>query len=280
MASTQRARVHLLLLGTALALVGCRDELRAGDACAPAERGHMRCQNATTALACQQGTWQQVPCHGPQGCSGSGYAGVCDDGVAVLGEPCVQAASRPAGEDHACSSDGRSTLVCLTGRWEAARACRGEKGCTHEGAVVRCDQTRAEAGDACNDSQSAFGACSVDGTTMLRCDAARSKTAARPVGRANGVFRPERPCAPKTGCRIGHVGTIPDRPAVLCDLPDARAGAPCPPRSDDAPMCTEDGSAILRCHPSRLILSVEQTCLDGTRCQPVEPGSNLVRCGR
>ena len=155
--------------------------------------------------------------------------------------------------------------------------CRGEKGCISDSGV-HCDQTRAEVGDACNDTLSSFGACSTDGKAALRCDTSGAKPGARNPGRANGVFAIVRPCSPRTGCRVGHVGTLRDMPAVLCDPPDAHPGASCLAGTDDLTVCSEDHKHILRCDASRLVFSIAQTCLDNMSCQPVEPGSNALRC--
>ncbi|MFO0758141.1 MAG: hypothetical protein U0359_16720 [Byssovorax sp.] len=70
----------------------------------------------------------------------------------------------------ACSADGRTFLRCDGGQMTFVSRCRGPRGCRIDAAMIHCDQTIAEIGDACTGTGAA---CALDGLNLLECRGGR-----------------------------------------------------------------------------------------------------------
>jgi hypothetical protein len=157
------SRPLLLTLALSFAAFGCKKPVALGQPCS--NEGEAVCQSATRLLTCLTGTWSEVTCGGPKGCSSSEEGAVtCDESVGREGEACSQ-----GGSHFACSADGPSRLACSAGRWKLASTCRGPKGCEPRSSLVACDDSIAQAGDPC--LKEGDVACSVDGKAVLTCKA-------------------------------------------------------------------------------------------------------------
>lgn len=168
--------------------MSCDDSLsRAGEAC-EREGNHACSVERDAHLECVGGQWTSVEsCRGPEGCKPSSSVS-CDTSRANPGEAC--GAALP--ENWSCSADGKALLACKDKRWTESRKCRGAKGCKVSGAVVGCDTSIADEGDAC--AQEREAACSADGKAALECK--------------GGKYQRARACA--HGCKA-------DEAAVKCD---------------------------------------------------------------
>jgi hypothetical protein len=103
-------------------------------------------------------------CLGPSGCERSDKEARCDNSAATAGDPCTEE------NDHACSIDGKSMLLCKNLKFEERLSCKGQKGCVVNGSSVRCDDSIAALGDACEGSPGKdHYACAMDGKSMLKC---------------------------------------------------------------------------------------------------------------
>ncbi len=114
-----------------------------------------------------------------------------------------------------------SALAC-TGGVVTALPCRGPKGCTATSAQVECDNSLANAGDACDEPGDV--ACALDGKSALECQ--------------NGKFTLAEPCKGAHGCRVE--GT-----EIACDNDVSDPGDPCRTEGDYA--CTSDKLMVLKC---------------------------------
>lgn len=203
--------VFALAAGAVLA-AGCKK--KAGGSCKGAES---TCVDKTTAIACRGGTFVEVACPGPLGCSKYQDHANCDTSVANAGETCM-------GEDdeYACSPDKKHALVCKGGKFAPYLECRGKAGCAMLGRTVSCDTSVAEKGDPCN-TQGAV-ACGGDQKHMLIC--------------RDGKFDIYRYCRGQYGCF--NKGETPS-----CDLTISLAGDPC--GIPGQVVCSEDGKTELVC---------------------------------
>ncbi|MBX3206931.1 MAG: hypothetical protein KF764_17805 [Labilithrix sp.] len=175
------------------------------------------CTDKKTAIACQGGTFVEVACAGPLGCSKYQDHANCDTSLASAGDPCL-------GEDdeYACSADGKHAVVCKNGKFEPWLECRGKAGCTMLGRTVSCDTSIAEKDDACK-TQGAV-ACGGDQKHMLIC--------------RDGRFAVYRYCRGQHGCFSR--GETPS-----CDLTQSLAGDPC--GIPGQVVCSVDGKSELVC---------------------------------
>jgi hypothetical protein len=81
-------------------------------------------------------------CRGPKACSIVNHAAenkvefVCDDSIAVVGDPC------DTNGEEACTMDKKSILVCNGNKFGKPKACSGPTGCTYDEKFDRyaCDQ--------------------------------------------------------------------------------------------------------------------------------------------
>jgi len=167
-----------LLLPVLLA-IGCKNEPGVGDPCKPKDR---RCLDAKRELACQSGTFVEVPCKGPRGCREEIQKLHCDITGNAPGDPC----STDDEGIGACTQEGTAWVVCRSGKYLAER-CRGPKGCHDDGGRLRCDQSVADDGDPCARETNA---CSPDGKRVLTCQ--------------NGKFVTQARCPGEGGCSIAE----------------------------------------------------------------------------
>ncbi len=175
------------------------------------------CFDKKTALACRGGTFAEVQCGGPLGCSKFQDHANCDTSLASLGDPCM-------GEDdeYACSPDKKQALVCKGGAYQLHLQCRGKNGCSMLGRTVSCDTSVAVKSDPCR-SQGAV-ACSEDQKQMLVC--------------RDGKFEIYRYCRGQYGCF--NKGDAPS-----CDETLSLAGDPC--GIPGQVVCATDGKTELVC---------------------------------
>lgn len=187
---------------------------KAGGSCKGTES---TCLDKKTALACRGGTFAEVACAGPMGCSKYEDHANCDTSVASAGDPCL-------GEDdeYACSPDGKRAVVCKGGKFEPWLECRGKAGCTMLGRTASCDTSIAEIGDTCK-TQGAV-ACGGDQKHMVIC--------------RDGSFALYRQCRGQYGCY--NKGETPS-----CDLTISLAGDPC--GIPGQVVCAVDGKSELVC---------------------------------
>jgi hypothetical protein len=162
------------------------------------------------ALVCRDGRfalWRR--CRGPRGCEvgssvGAGEAlppdaghGVadgrsvrCDTSAGAPGDPCERRGS------YACTTDGKTMLVCTGTSLAAASSCRGPSGCRIDAATskVDCDDTVAEIGDPCDEPRRIT--CAADHKAELVC-AGAARSADGGVMDGGGVDRGASPPEPE-----------------------------------------------------------------------------------
>jgi hypothetical protein len=171
----------------------CDDTLgEAGDRCPRNPPLDYACTaDHTKALVCKDGRfglWRD--CRGPEGCQVADGRNVhCDTSLGEPGDPCAQR------ETYACSSDGKTMLLCDGSTLEPAASCRGPDGCHIQQASRRvdCDDSVALEGDPCDRPKRIT--CGLDHKAELVCE--------------DGKFVRKRECA-RTDCRI-------DRGEVFCN---------------------------------------------------------------
>lgn len=122
----------------------------------------------------------------------------------------------------ACES-AQTALVCRAGKWERV-TCGGALGCSGEGASATCDDSLANAGDACFGMAPFEYACSRDLSTALRC--------------VDGRFVPYLPCRGPQTCKL--IGRT-----VSCDTSIAAPADPCSTAGQIA--CSTDRAVMLEC---------------------------------
>jgi hypothetical protein len=125
-------------------------------ACAPDKKSMIRCVKYKFATV--------ETCSGPNGCERTEKEARCDNSTAASGDPCTEP------DDHACSPDSKTMLVCKSGKFDELLQCKGPKGCSLAGTAVRCDDSVAILGDACEATAGKdHYACAQDGRSMLKC---------------------------------------------------------------------------------------------------------------
>jgi len=180
------------------------------------------------ALVCHDGKWEEMTCRGPSGCAKAGNDNVCDQSIAEDKDVCNIV------DDHLCSSDKKSMLECgRNRRWSFVQSCLGSRGCVLDQKKVTCDNSIANAGDACTEEDDY--ACSPDGKSALVC--------------RNKQFSVASNCKGKNGCRVGG-----DKSAgfkVECDDSIAAVGEPC--EKDGHYACAPDEKSIVKCMNKRFV---------------------------
>jgi len=206
---------ELLAVATA-----CRGRPVAGDACRRA--GALLCPANDRGLLCDGGSYEEIACRGPLGCSAD--RGQCDTSVGKLNDPCPGGA-----RTFACTEDRMSALACEAGRFERWRECRGPRHCSATNETgVECDTSFGETGDPC--AQTDVEACSVDRSALLRCNGKSFEVASM--------------CRGSDGCTIDR-----QNHSVMCDDRSAVDRDPC-----DRPKrvaCSLDGGAELVCESGK-----------------------------
>ncbi len=125
-------------------------------ACTPDKKAMVRCSKYKFATV--------ETCLGPSGCERTEKEARCDNSAAASGDPCTE------DNDHACSLDGKMMLLCRAGKFEERLSCKGAKACSVAGSSVRCDDSVAAVGDACEATPGKdHYACAADNKSMLKC---------------------------------------------------------------------------------------------------------------
>jgi hypothetical protein len=197
------------------------------------------CIDDKKALACHDGKWEEMSCHGPAGCSKSGGEHACDQSVAEDKEVCNLAG------DYVCSSNKQGMLECAKGKWTFVQSCLGDRGCVMESKKVTCDNSVANAGDTCREEEDY--ACAPDKKSALVC--------------RQGKFAQASLCKGAKGCKVG--GSKDTGFKVECDDSVAADGDSC--EKEDHYSCTSDERAILRCKNKKF--AVEERCKPKEKCQ-------------
>ncbi len=131
---------------------------KVGDTCSTQDEAD--CQDDKTIVTCDQGKYIAYPCKGAAGCKKEGVLVKCDESLGDVGDACSHDGN------YTCATDLSAQLVCKERKWEMSNPCRGPAKCKTEGPYVKCDQTFAQIGDACEDKAAA---CSVDNKEVLEC---------------------------------------------------------------------------------------------------------------
>ncbi len=137
---------------------------RPGDLCSSDEEGAATCANDHHLVACHAGLYAFLPCRGEHGCTLADGRAVCDTSAAEQGDACHDENLK------ACSVDGSQVLVCKQRTMQRFYACRGPAGCTSSAGKLSCDNSIANAGDACDKKlEGQAFACTSDGNDILAC---------------------------------------------------------------------------------------------------------------
>lgn len=179
------------------------------------------CVSEKVALVCHDGKWEEMSCRGPSGCAKAGNEHVCDQSVAEDKDVCNLAG------DVVCTADKKSMLECTKGHWTLAQSCLGERGCAMDQKKVTCDNSVANAGDACRDEEDY--ACAPDKKSALVC--------------RGGKFVSANPCKGPKGCKV--TGDTASGFKVECDDSVANVGDACEKEGHFA--CALDGKSIVKC---------------------------------
>ncbi|MBX5484731.1 MAG: hypothetical protein IRZ16_23150 [Myxococcaceae bacterium] len=91
----------------------------------------MLCNNATSALECRLGTWRELPCRGPGGCTVTNNKITCDMSLNLEGDAC---AASTEGQGI-CATTGDAALTCRSGTLVKTNSCSS---CTTSGDQVIC----------------------------------------------------------------------------------------------------------------------------------------------
>lgn len=145
-----------------------------------------------------------------------------------------------------------STAATVGGVWTAV-GCRGTRGCTHGSGGDACDDTTANAGDACPRNPPLDYACTPDKSAALVCK--------------DGHFDTWRACRGPDGCVVEAGRT------VRCDTTLGQTGDPC--GQAGAVSCQADGKAMLACDGAHL--AVATSCRGPQGCH-ADRVSGKVTC--
>ena len=199
--------------------------------------GRYVCMDRATALYCNAGTLQAIPCKGAHGCSGGNVQPSCDDDLAEEGDACMPTAV----DNHACSTDRTTGLVCRDGKFTTWLRCRGADRCVVKPTLnaIECDTSYAEPGDACD--KIGLVRCSVDRKMALRC--------------LGGKYENDNSCRGPRACRSNDSG------GVFCDDSIALEGDPCDTQDEIA--CSMDGKIELACRGNEYVKKQDCKRKDG-----------------
>jgi hypothetical protein len=171
----------LVCVSGKLEAVGCRDNVgcmdvgdgddncsnnnqNVGEPCKA--EGNFSCSvDSKAMLKCDSKHWTKVDdCKGQHGCVSNAQGATCDQGTESLGASCT-----PQNEGNgSCTPDGKSLLVCHSGKMVVGATCKGMNGCRQAGTKLDCNQTLADLGDPCGDYEGKY-ACAPDKKTRLVC---------------------------------------------------------------------------------------------------------------
>jgi hypothetical protein len=185
------------------------------------------CEDAKTALFCDDGKFSEMTCGGPDGCAQSGKQVDCDNTIASKGDGCSD------NDDLACSAEKKSELRCRSNHFALASTCRGPGGCFFTGNKLHCDTDIADLSDPCEEKDDL--ACSLDKKALYKCDGAQ--------------YQLDSTCRGPKGCSI-------EGNNVNCDHHVAEVGDLC--RLEGSYACTGDMKALLACRTGKFKL--EKKC--------------------
>jgi hypothetical protein len=137
-----------------VAKLGDECEVPANLACADDKKSSLECKDHKWVL--------DEACLGPKGCTMQNRELDCDTTTSKEGDKCARE------NNHACSMDQKSHLVCKGGKYALVEHCRGAKACSTVGTKVQCDDSLAQAGEPCDTVN--HHACSLDGKMVVKCD--------------------------------------------------------------------------------------------------------------
>lgn len=188
------------------------------------------CLAADRALGCHGGKWEAMRC--------TSCEKECEQTTSEVGEVCA------IHDDYLCVPGGKAMMTCNGSyRWTTVQKCLGERGCVPERKKITCDNSIANAGDACVEDDDY--ACSTDGKIALVCR-----------GR---VFTMASRCNGKKACRIVRDETT----RVECDDSIAAIGDPC--EKEGHYSCAPDGKSIVRCVAKKFVQ--DDKCKKKETCQ-------------
>jgi hypothetical protein len=196
------------------------------------------CGGDKDALVCHDGKWEEMLCRGPQGCSKTSGDNVCDQSVAEDKDVCNLQ------NDFVCTADKKGMLECQKNRWTFVHSCLGERNCLMEQKKVVCDNSIANAGDACREEDDY--ACSPDKKNALVC--------------RGGKFIVASNCKGKNACRVtGDKGA---GYKVECDDSIATVGDTCDKEGHFA--CAPDEKSIVKCVNKKFV--ADDKCRPREKC--------------
>jgi hypothetical protein len=186
------------------------------------------CVDAKQAVVCHDGKWEDMTCRGPGGCGKNGNEGSCDQSVAEDKDVCNLVS------DYVCSGDKKVMLECSKNHWTFVQSCLGDRGCVMESKKVTCDNSLAEAGDACREEDD-YACSAPDKKDALVC--------------RSGKFAVASNCRGKNGCRVtGDKGA---GYKVECDDSIANIGDTCDKEGHFS--CAPDEKQIVKCVNKKFI---------------------------
>jgi hypothetical protein len=235
--SKARLRVALWL---SLTFAACRPGV--GSHC---EKGEARCLDSRRALACEHGTFIEVPCRGPQGCSATDAAVSCDIHGSKEGDRCS------LDEEGSASCADAATIVACHGGHFAASPCRGPKGCNVEGERALCDTTLAVLGENCREEGKK--ACATDKSAVLACKSLRMAS----------LYS----CRGPRGCSLTNG-------KLDCDMSVASNGDVCDLRMEGHIACSIDATSTLVCKAGAFVH--DENCKAKMRCESSEREARCV----
>jgi len=126
-------------------------------------------------LECTKNRWTfSQSCLGERTCSMEAKRVTCDNSLANIGDTCREE------DDYACGlPDKKNAIVCRSGKFVLASNCKGKNGCKvggdkEKGFKVECDDSIANAGDACD--KEGHYSCTPDEKQIVRCIAKKYVT--------------------------------------------------------------------------------------------------------
>ena len=167
-------------------------------------------------------------------------------GLALAGCKKHEGSSCKAGESTCI--DKVQALSCKGAKMATVK-CDGPLGCTTYEGRANCDDSVANAGDACMNDGEEQVACTPDKTRALVCK--------------GGVFERSLECRGKGGC------VVTGRSTVTCDTSVADKGAPC--RTQGSLACTSDGKQMVVCRNGAFDL--HRQCRGARGCQVTDAPS-------
>jgi hypothetical protein len=143
--------------------------------------------------------------------------------------------------------EGTTTVLACQGGTFMEAQCHGAGGCSKLGTRVTCDDSIADVGDVCLESETENRACSHDKTTSLLCQA--------------GKFKAVQVCRGANACEIkGDFVTCDSSRAIKGDLCTAQGAFACAPDMKSRIVCNNGAFAT------------DRACKGATGCHPLDYG--------